>query len=366
MKIVVCGWIHHKNKYGLQLFAKHIPDVIVEFYEKWEPNLTCELLVMSGEWVNPDKIKGKILYGPHICNFASSDLPYVGKPEERWGERCSYNALSPLVKRYLIETSGSGFKIPIVCLPFPVEIPTIRPQRSKDFHVLIYTKFRSENEIDFIKSKLNCKTSTFRYGQYRESQYRYALRKAHCAVWIGSSESQGFALQECWAANVPTFIWDTPILRNWLTIKDHDESILFPCSTRSVWDKQCGEFMYQKYQWDDKWTKFTKNLKNYTPKQFIIKHLSTKSCWEKWLAWFQSKPIPNNLWELATVDEKIEKHEFRNNEWEKIIDNNNNVLFRIDASNLGYFCTPWLSKQEIKAYLGSIQGGYFWGSIYSK
>lgn len=46
------------------------------------------------------------------------------------------------------------------------------------------------------------------YGQYEREQYRAALEASTFAVFLSGSESQGIALAEAWAMNVPTLVWN--------------------------------------------------------------------------------------------------------------------------------------------------------------
>lgn len=46
------------------------------------------------------------------------------------------------------------------------------------------------------------------YGNYRKEELREALRRCESAVVLSQRETQGIALAEMWAMNVPTFCWD--------------------------------------------------------------------------------------------------------------------------------------------------------------
>lgn len=46
------------------------------------------------------------------------------------------------------------------------------------------------------------------YGRYTKDEYREVLASSVFAVFLSRSESQGLALAEAWAMNVPTLVWD--------------------------------------------------------------------------------------------------------------------------------------------------------------
>ena len=48
------------------------------------------------------------------------------------------------------------------------------------------------------------------YGSYTPSRFRSILQQTSCVIYLGGSESQGIALLESWAMDVPTFVFDAP------------------------------------------------------------------------------------------------------------------------------------------------------------
>jgi hypothetical protein len=46
------------------------------------------------------------------------------------------------------------------------------------------------------------------YGSYSKSEFRAALRRSRIAVFLSPTESQGIALAEAWAMDVPTLAWE--------------------------------------------------------------------------------------------------------------------------------------------------------------
>ncbi len=54
-----------------------------------------------------------------------------------------------------------------------------------------------------------------RYGTYEASTYRQALDGAAIAIFLSAFETQGLALAEAWAMNVPTLVWNPCAPAEW-------------------------------------------------------------------------------------------------------------------------------------------------------
>jgi len=84
-----------------------------------------------------------------------------------------------------------------------------RLEKSKD--VLIYWKTESEEFIRCIENKLGefgYKPFRIRYGKYNRDEFRKKLSQVQFSVFVSKSESQGIALAESWAMDVPTLVWN--------------------------------------------------------------------------------------------------------------------------------------------------------------
>jgi hypothetical protein len=84
-----------------------------------------------------------------------------------------------------------------------------RRQTSQD--VLIYWKTEPEEFICCIEDKLRdfgFRPFRIAYGQYSPDEFKRKLSRAGFAVFVSKSETQGVALAESWAMDVPTLVWD--------------------------------------------------------------------------------------------------------------------------------------------------------------
>jgi glycosyltransferase involved in cell wall biosynthesis len=78
--------------------------------------------------------------------------------------------------------------------------------------VIIYIKNEDNfliNQVKFLLMKKGFTPSIITYGQYSKEFYREELRNSIALVYIGKSESQGIALLEAWAMNVPTYVYNS-------------------------------------------------------------------------------------------------------------------------------------------------------------
>ena len=86
----------------------------------------------------------------------------------------------------------------------PAEIP-------KQRNVLVYWKTENESFCSQIEQSIQAHGFTpirLRYGSYVKEQYKQLLNSVLFSVFISRSESQGIALLESWAMNVPTLVWN--------------------------------------------------------------------------------------------------------------------------------------------------------------
>ena len=87
---------------------------------------------------------------------------------------------------------------------------------------IIYDKLGDNELISKIQQVLGVSTTVFNYGSFNQRNYLDALSAAPYLIYLAKSESQGLALQEAWAHDVPTLVnksthweagglsWDSP------------------------------------------------------------------------------------------------------------------------------------------------------------
>ncbi len=85
------------------------------------------------------------------------------------------------------------------------------PKKVITKNVLIYCKTESNEfhkNIGDITEKAGYIPIYIKYGRYKHDEYKAKLSNCCCAIFISRSESQGIALSEAWAMNIPTLVWN--------------------------------------------------------------------------------------------------------------------------------------------------------------
>jgi hypothetical protein len=78
-------------------------------------------------------------------------------------------------------------------------------------HAVVFWKSGPESwcaDVEAIVADHGWRPVRVRYGSYDTPQYRAALDHASVAVFLSAFETQGLALAEAWAMNVPTLVWN--------------------------------------------------------------------------------------------------------------------------------------------------------------
>ncbi len=217
----------------------------------------------------------KVIVGPL---YNQKDLKILAKLS------LQYNNLKIVVasssaKEDLEQITGLSVSNQVSILPVGVysesEIFNFQNQRklidNYQFDCLIYFKNRelkSLNEIiNFLKNK-NIRYKVLTYGDYKNKQLvKYAL-KSKFGLILGSTESQGIAINELMATNLPLFVIDKNI-NNYENIKLHGTTVPY-------WSSECGEKILDLNDFKMNFQRFLKNYESntYKPNNLINEKLS--------------------------------------------------------------------------------------------
>lgn len=227
--------------------------------------------------------KTRFIFGPHVSVFPDnritgicglSNVVYI-QPSE-WA-RIAWK-LSPLC---------NGLQIRAV--PFAIDVdkfcPVGEPAPRDD--VFIYFKRRHPAELDALEQFLSVRGIKYRLfdyvKKYNEEDYLNFLKtRAKFGIWLGSHESQGFALQEALACNIPLLVWNATSMSQEYGGNLPD----IPCTTIPYWDERCGEYFTMFYQLEDIFWRFIKNIENggkYRPREYIMENLTVEKCEARFL-----------------------------------------------------------------------------------
>jgi hypothetical protein len=99
---------------------------------------------------------------------------------------------------------------------------SVSPASTRAGQPIIYDKLGDEDLVTKVEASIGSSARKFTYGQFSREKYLESLTEAPFLVYLSKSESQGLALQEAWAHDVPTIVnnsthweagelsWDAP------------------------------------------------------------------------------------------------------------------------------------------------------------
>jgi hypothetical protein len=283
MKIIIYGWLHPKNKNALVnyknidcIFTNNIDNIESEY----DLNSIDCIYLPSCSNIDIKKLSKyniTFLFGPHF-----SVLPEENKLRYIISDKSIYIQPSDWVcniwKRY--ECCNN---LNIKTLPFGVDTETFKNDKliEKRDKIFIYFKYRFPTELEYLENffkNKNIEYIIFYYEKtYKEGQYLSYLKECKYGVFVTSSESQGFALEEALSCNVPLLVWDVR------TLNDQTAATLPSYFATSIpyWDNRCGEFFYDKDELEEKHKLFISNLDKYNPREYILENLTYEKCEEK-------------------------------------------------------------------------------------
>ena len=143
-------------------------------------------------------------------------------------------------------------------LYFATFIPKVNP--------LLSTK--SSNSVKDFLTKNNQSFEVIRYGDYQEEQFVDTLKRCKYCILINKCESQGIAVQEIMSCNLPILVLDYTL---W---DDRGDDFKIDATSVPYWDDTCGSRVTNLEEFENNFTSFINNLKNYNPREFILENLN--------------------------------------------------------------------------------------------
>lgn len=186
------------------------------------------------------KIK-KLLAGPNIVERATEFNYLLGSPEidvcvvpSEWVKIDYVEDIPSLKDRTHIWYAGVD---PQYWKPSHDSLVQ-RTSAKKSKNVVLYWKGNTVYpDIQNMLIKYGWNPLVIRYGNYTHDEFKKALENAAFAIFVTRTESQGIAMAESWAMNVPTLVWDCqkPLIFHF--------KIHWPTSSAPYLTKDCG------YRW---------------------------------------------------------------------------------------------------------------------
>ncbi|PIT88169.1 MAG: hypothetical protein COU29_04120 [Candidatus Magasanikbacteria bacterium CG10_big_fil_rev_8_21_14_0_10_36_32] len=173
--------------------------------------------------------------------------------------------------------------------PAGVVLPSKTDEEKKYF--IVYQKNASDSLLKSIVENLigqNIQFKMINYGNYKQEDYFKLLNGSRGMIYLSESESQGLALQEAWAHNVPTLVWN----RGYVEQKQRrfeGKKISAPYLT-----EQAGMFFVGQADFNDTLEQFISKLVNFVPREYIMNNLTDKICAENFLKLINYENNPQN------------------------------------------------------------------------
>jgi hypothetical protein len=278
MKILFINFgIHHKNKSALEKYKRLDIDTINTLENLDFSNY--DIIYSPSEPIDtslyPDK---KFLFGPHFSTFPNNKI------EKIIGKNTIYIQPSEWAANIWKQVEYCN-KFKIKVLPFGVDTERFNEtitigSRNK---VFIYFKNRNPSELNYLEYllyQMGIYYKIFDYNRkYDEQDYIDYLKEAKYGIWLGCHESQGFALQEALACNVPLFVWSVKSMsQEYGCNYPH-----FDATTIPYWDNRCGEFLYDINNFFPIFIQFLSKLDSYQPREYILENLTIDKCEQKFI-----------------------------------------------------------------------------------
>lgn len=276
---------HRKNKSGFILMCEksnidyRISSDKNEYAKEWD------LVYIPSSFVEPSLFPNtkKIVYGPHNFVFVEGIWK---KGNYSFPSNCYYNLLSNWVVD--VEEEMGGLSLPSKTLPFPVDIDRFKPSEdtSKSLDCFVYFKRRDVSELEYVVEELkkrNMKYKTFVYGSYAEEDFLQTIRDSKFGIWIGTHESQGFALEETLSCNTPLLVWNSTSMFDERTNRIQVYENLkgrykLSATTHPYWDESCGISFSLKDEFEDSLQRMIDSCSSFQPRVFVENTLSPIVC----------------------------------------------------------------------------------------
>lgn len=154
------------------------------------------------------------------------------------------------------------------------------PSSAKDVDILVYEKIRCHPARDRaavrdpileMLSGTGLKIERIVYGHYREEAFEAMLRRSKAMVFLCEHETQGIALQQTLACDIPVFAWDLGGV--WQDTDYHPHRVIFgPVSSVPYWDDRCGMKFKNAEEFCTNFSNFwvAFNAGCFSPRSFIV------------------------------------------------------------------------------------------------
>lgn len=166
---------------------------------------------------------------------------------------------------------------------WPVGIELKKWEKDIKYDCLVYFKRRDERELEQVISFLKKNDMTYnivRYGNYDQKELEKLCDQSAFCFLLNGTESQGIAVQEMMARDLPMLVWD---VTEWT---DQGREWAVPATSVPYWSDQCGVRFFDPLDIDYAFDQFCSRI--YKPRKFVEKELSFKASVKKLMRIFNA------------------------------------------------------------------------------
>lgn len=147
-----------------------------------------------------------------------------------------------------------------------------KQQTSNTKNVILYTKHKSDIEVDNLihrLSKMNVNVRHIKYGSYTEEHLKSLCSEADACVLLTGTESQGIAYMQILSCGIPCYVIDTD---TWV---DSRRNLTFSATSVPYFDESCG--VKVRSLEESTLTQFLEKISEYDPRDYIVKNHDLKT-----------------------------------------------------------------------------------------
>jgi hypothetical protein len=234
------GKVYHNLIQGLEkLRIPYVINANLDYCEYlWIYNDATALKKLAG--LNPEI---KVVVGPSFI------LPRQVDAQLAVGLSRALVLQPSLWTKEMIMSWGWDF-CPIDVWPVGIDLKRFAPIGTVRDTVLVYFKQRdlvALTTVEKILKEKNIRYEVIVYGKYDEKQYQSVLARTTYIIWLGRQESQGIALEEALAMNVPMIVIEPTALGDWAPANKKDQRLFTPqelkyapVTAAPYFDERCG------------------------------------------------------------------------------------------------------------------------------
>lgn len=290
--------VHNKLKIGIKLMCDvYNISLIISSDINLLFNEHYDIIYLANIFINPSELpKTKIIYGSgnwigHCLNSYNNNSNIFLPINKYENGNCIYNSSSIWLKDAIKDFFDISDFIEINQIPFPIDLVKfdIDKNINKDLDCLVYFKNRELDILIKLKKILDKKKLNYKIYNcailYNEEDYINDLHKTKFMIVLDGFETQGFALQEAMACNIPLLVYNCEDLKNmhgdlkyYLNTIEKWKNVNIKCTSIPYWSNECGIVTNNLNDLLNSIDNMLINYNKFFPRNYIINTLSPKIC----------------------------------------------------------------------------------------